>query len=192
MCLKEDTTLWKYANRGKGGKKDNKARVGTEADYRTNRVISVSHWEGEVWEKTWKWRCKNKGKWWWEWKIVQLLWKTVWRFLEKLNIELWPSNSTPGLESAWKCRRLKRHGFSPWVGKIPWRKRQPTSVFLPGKFHRQKSLVGYSPQGCKESDTAEHVHTQTDTIPLLGIYWKELKIRVQTNTVIRAQAALSL
>ena len=37
-----------------------------------------------------------------------------------------------------------------WVGKIPWRrKRQPTPVFLPGKFHGQRSLVGYSPWGRK-------------------------------------------
>ena len=33
---------------------------------------------------------------------------------------------------------------------------QPTPVFLPGKFHGQRSLVGYSPWGCKESDTTEH------------------------------------
>ena len=26
---------------------------------------------------------------------------------------------------------------------------QPTPVFLPGKFHRPRSLVGYSPWGCK-------------------------------------------
>ena len=26
---------------------------------------------------------------------------------------------------------------------------QPTPVFLPGKFNRPKSLVGYSPRGCK-------------------------------------------
>ena len=36
--------------------------------------------------------------------------------------------------------------FNPWVGKIPWsRKWQPTPVFLPGEFHGQRSLVGYSP-----------------------------------------------
>ena len=41
-------------------------------------------------------------------------------------------------------------------GKIPWRRKwQSTPVFLPGEFHRQRSLVGYSPQGCKESDTTE-------------------------------------
>ena len=38
-------------------------------------------------------------------------------------------------------------------GEIPWRKKwQPTPVFLPGKSHRQRSLVCYSPWGCKESD----------------------------------------
>ena len=30
------------------------------------------------------------------------------------------------------------------------------SVFLPGEFHGQRSLVGYSPWGHKQSDTAEH------------------------------------
>ena len=42
--------------------------------------------------------------------------------------------------------------FHPWVGKIPWRRKwQPTLVSLPEKFHGQRSLQGYSPQGCKES-----------------------------------------
>ena len=59
-------------------------------------------------------------------------------------------------ELACQCRRCKRCGFDPWVRKIPWtRKRQPTPVFLPGKSHGQRSLVGYSPWGCKESDTTK-------------------------------------
>ena len=56
----------------------------------------------------------------------------------------------------------------------PWhRKWQPAPVFLPGESHRQRSLVGYSPWGLKESGMAEqlstHVcmcaltHTHTDT-----------------------------
>ena len=45
-------------------------------------------------------------------------------------------------------------GFHPRVGKIPWRRKwQPTPVFLPGKSHGQRGLEGYSPWGCKESDT---------------------------------------
>ena len=48
------------------------------------------------------------------------------------------------------------HGFNPWVGKIPWRRKwQPTPVFLPGDSHGQRSLVDYSPWGCKESDMTE-------------------------------------
>ena len=51
-----------------------------------------------------------------------------------------------GKEPASQCRRHKTHGFSPWVGKIPWwRKWKPTPIFLPGKSHGQRSLVGYSP-----------------------------------------------
>ena len=51
---------------------------------------------------------------------------------------------------------VKRCGFDPWVGKIPWRRAwQPTPVFLPGGSHRQKNLAGYSPQSCKELDMTE-------------------------------------
>ena len=56
-----------------------------------------------------------------------------------------------GKESACQCRRCR---FNPWFRKIPWkRKWQPTPVFLPGKSHGRKHLVGYSPWGHKESDT---------------------------------------
>ena len=42
--------------------------------------------------------------------------------------------------------------------KIPWRKeRLSTSVFLPGEFHGQRNLAGYSPWGCKESNMTEYV-----------------------------------
>jgi len=63
--------------------------------------------------------------------------------------------------SACQCRR---HGLNPWVRKIPWRRNwQPTPVFLSGKFHGQRSLVGYSPWGHKESDMTEWRHTHTHT-----------------------------
>ena len=39
-----------------------------------------------------------------------------------------------------------------------WFKWQPTPVFLPGESHGQRSLVGYSPWGRKESDTTERLH----------------------------------
>ena len=58
-------------------------------------------------------------------------------------------------------REHRRLGFNPWVGKIPWRRAwQPTPVSLPGQrilalSRGQRSLVGYSPWGGKESDTTE-------------------------------------
>ena len=49
-----------------------------------------------------------------------------------------------------------RRGFDPWVWKIPYRRKwQLTPVFLPGESNGQKILAGYSPQGCKESDTTK-------------------------------------
>ena len=48
--------------------------------------------------------------------------------------------------------------FEPRLEEIPWkRKWQPTPVFLPGEFHGQRSLVGYSPWGHKESDATEQL-----------------------------------
>ena len=59
-------------------------------------------------------------------------------------------------EPACECRRLKRSVFDHWIGKIPWRRAwQPSAVFLPGEFDGQRSPVGYSPWGGKESDTTE-------------------------------------
>ena len=44
----------------------------------------------------------------------------------------------------------------PGIGKVPWRRKwQPTLVFLPGKSHGQRNLVGYSPQGRKELDMTD-------------------------------------
>ena len=46
---------------------------------------------------------------------------------------------------------MRRLGFDPWVGKIPWgREWQFTPVFLPGESHGQRSLAGDSPWGHKE------------------------------------------
>ena len=85
-----------------------------------------------------------------------------------------------------------RQRFSPWVRKIPWRREWlPTPVFLPGEFHGQRSLLGYSPWGHKELDMTERltlsffIHTIdtglevlctvpcTDTIPIPFFFFKE-------------------
>ena len=63
------------------------------------------------------------------------------------------SGDPSGKELTCQCRRLKRHSFNPWVGKIPWRRAwQPTPIFLPGESFGQGSLLGYI-----------HAFTGTDT-----------------------------
>ena len=74
-----------------------------------------------------------------------------------------PHLSHQGSPSAQMAENLPTMQFSPWVRKIPWRTAwQPTAVFLPGEFHGQRSLAGYSLWGCKESDMTEQL-----TAPLL-------------------------
>ena len=55
----------------------------------------------------------------------------------------WPRvfpGGASGKEPSCQSRRHKRCEFNPWVGKIPWRRAwQPTSVFLPGESHGQRS-----------------------------------------------------
>ena len=76
-----------------------------------------------------------------------------------------------GNESTCQCRRHKRHRFDPWVRKIPWsRKQQPPPVFLLGKFHRQRNLVGYSRWDHKGLDVTEHTCTNTHQISQWG-HW---------------------
>jgi len=62
--------------------------------------------------------------------------------------------ATTNLDSALKSRDRRR-------------KWQPTLVFLPGKSHGQRSLVGYSPWGCKELDTTEE-HSSRVFLRLYG------------------------
>ena len=51
---------------------------------------------------------------------------------------------------------VRRPGFDPRVGKIPWRQVwQPTLIFLPGESHGQRSLVSYHLRDHKESDMTE-------------------------------------
>ena len=46
----------------------------------------------------------------------------------------------------------------PWLGRPPWRREwQPTLVVLPGELHGQRSLAGYSPWGCRESNMTERL-----------------------------------
>ena len=76
--------------------------------------------------------------------MVQLLWKTVWPFLKKVNTEL-PYDPAIPLLDRYRDRDSRRHErreFGSWVGKMLWnRKWQPDPVFLRGESHGQRSLA---------------------------------------------------
>ena len=65
-----------------------------------------------------------------------------------------------GEESACQCRR---HRFNPCIRTIPWRRKwQPIPVFLPGKSHGQRSLVGYSLWGHRVRCNWTYTHSVKD------------------------------
>ena len=62
--------------------------------------------------------------------------------------------------------------FSPWVGKIPWRRAwQHTPVFLPRESHGQRSLAGYSPQGRKDSARLKWPFLQFSSVQSISLVW---------------------
>ena len=107
----------------------------------------------------------TKGEWWWpmhfeyselnltpflyypvDTHFLSIIWSAV-KFLKLILMHFSYIYGLPrwlsGKETACQCRRCR---FDPWVRKIPWKwKWLPTPVFLPGEFHGQRSLVGYSP-----------------------------------------------
>ena len=57
-----------------------------------------------------------------------------------------------GKEPVCQCRRCKKHGFNPWVGKICWRRAWlPTPIFLPREPLWTEEPGSYSPQSRTES-----------------------------------------
>ena len=78
------------------------------------------------------------------------------------------------------CLQCGRPKFNPWVRKILWRRKwQPTPVLLLGRSNGQRSMVGYSPWGHKESDTTERLHFHfhyTFTFTSLSPYGRKQRI----------------
>ena len=87
-----------------------------------------------------------------------------WKWDAPLTIILYHTpGSTGGEESVCQCRRCKRYKFDYWISKIPWNKKwKPIPVFLPGKFHGQKSLAVHG-VGKTQTQLSAHTHTHTHT-----------------------------
>ena len=97
----------------------------------------------------WKWPTKNEASW-----LVTLR--------SSLSAPFSLFAGFPG-SAVVKNPPAMQETWDTWVTslgqKTPWRRKWwPTSVFLPGESHGQRSLAGYSPWGHKESDTPENTH----------------------------------
>ena len=95
-----------------------------------------------------------------------LAWRILWTEkpggVQSLGFQ--KTGGASGKESACQCKRSNGHRFNPWVGKIPWRRKwEPTPVFLPGKSHGQRSLLGYTVHGIPKRVQFDLV-TETTTI----------------------------
>ena len=67
----------------------------------------------------------------------------------------WAARSSVGLNAYGAWRRLRKKSWKDMFGRFyEW---QPTPAFLPGEFHGQRSLAGYSPRGHKESDMTKYI-----------------------------------
>ena len=84
-------------------------------------------------------------------------------------------------------QELQETWFDPWVRKMPWRRAwQPTLLFLLGEFHGQRSLVGHSPWGHKESDTTEatwHAHMHVPQIKYVSLLFYHYNFTPLTQTL---------
>ena len=123
------------------------------------------------------------------------------KILPPLAMDIGLSRWLSGKELAYQYRRCKRHGFYPWVRKIPWRrKQQHTSVFLTGKSHGQRSFVECSPGGYKDMteqlSTHRHYEYQyyflkgsrqqlfkSHYILIVKMEWKVLKFSLLQNQI---------
>ena len=73
------------------------------------------------------------------------------------------------VENRLQCRRRRRHGFSPWVGKMPWRRNgNPLQSSCLGNPMDREAWVATSPWGRKDSDTTEHACAFLWWSPLWG------------------------
>ena len=78
--------------------------------------------------------------------------------MEKLYTCVYISGFPGGTNGIDNAGDVRDSGFDPWVGKIPWRRKQhPTPVFLPGESHGQRRLASYTVHGIAEFDTAEQL-----------------------------------
>ena len=93
--------------------------------------------------------------------IYSGIYENIWHPHTHFHTSLYCNKGSPGIGTSGKglgcqCRGPQRHGFDPESGRSPGRGHgNPLQYFWPGESHGQRSMVGYSPWGYKESDMTE-------------------------------------
>ena len=75
-----------------------------------------------------------------------------------------------GKEPVRQCRRHERHRFSPWIGKMPWRRAwQPTPVFFPGESPGQRTWWAVVHRIAKSRTQLKRLSTQARNESRIGV-----------------------
>ena len=141
-----------------------------------------------IWKRPWCWEILKAGgegdDWGWDgWMASQTWWTWVW-----VSSRSWRWTGKPGVlqcmgsqsrtwlrnwtelnwteqEPAYQCRRYKRQGFDPCIGKVLWKSEcLLTPVFLPGESHGQRRLLGYSPWVTKSQTWLKSLSSSSNKI----------------------------
>ena len=91
--------------------------------------------------------------------LRQKLWLKLQLFGAGLYLAFLPSDVPGGSDGKDSACNAVNLDLIPSLGTwVLWRREwQPTLLFLPREFHEQRSLVGYGPWSCKESDKTERL-----------------------------------
>ena len=74
------------------------------------------------------------------------------------RLQHYVNQEPPDVQAGFRKGRGTRDRIANICWSIAEKAMAPTSVLLPGKPHGRRSLVGYSPWDCRESDTTEWLH----------------------------------
>ena len=149
----------------------------------------TDHWSGTCFWSLWfvKLLCLRMIE-----KAMGLAWDVTYeqgRTIPRLGLSGHWGDSFPGdavVKNLPAMQETRRSEFDPCVGKIPWkRKWQPTPVFLPGKFHAQRSIAGYSPwdHRVRHNWTRTQAHTYEEKLPWVCNQWTQLLLCILQNTL---------